>query len=265
MILGLSHVALSCDDIEASTARLAAFGYGQRFDAPELENHAAKAPFLSRYQPRHHIRALSREGAMAIELLDHGSQVGEQAAALIPVFKSATPCPDWQARAPDELPIAAEGLDRLRVALGQPTRAFHDPVLSMTLLWICADGDAPGLHACALPTPDPEATATLLGQLRFRPDASGLWSLLTPLPALQARLIPVTARQAHGWTGTPRLDAPGCACLAFMARGTDHARLPAALQGHTVSFSLPINGKDSRITLARPDYGPMIELVDQTA
>jgi len=50
MILGLSHVAFGCDDIEAATARLAGFGYGQRFNAPDLENHVDKAPFLSRYQ-----------------------------------------------------------------------------------------------------------------------------------------------------------------------------------------------------------------------
>jgi len=264
MIMGLSHVAFGCSDIEAATARLIGFGYAVRFDAPALENHAAKTPFLSRYQPKHHIRALSAEGAMAIELLDHGGLVGEQAAALIPVFRSLAPCPDWQARALDDLPISAEGLKSLCNALGKAPLAFHDPALSMTLMWVAATGDAPGLHACALPTADTGATVALLGQLRFRPDASGLWSLLTPLPALQARLIPVAAKQAAGFSDDPRLDAPGCACLALMARGTDRLPMPDALQRHRVSFSLPVNGKDSRITLAQPERGPIIELVDQT-
>lgn len=263
MILGLSHIAVSCADIDAATARLAAFGYAPRFDAPALENHIAKTPFLTRHQPLHHIRAMAAEGAMAIELLDHGALHGPQTAALIPVFRSDTPCSDWQPRPLDSLPIAPEGIAALRDALGQEPQAFHDPALSMTLLWVPAAGESPGLHACAVPTDAPDTLTPLLGQLRFRPDAAGLWSLLTPLPALQARLLPVAATPAEGWTAEPLLDAPGCACLALMARGTDRAPLPAALQGKTVSFTLPVNGKTSRITLARPETGPIIELVDQ--
>jgi len=263
MILGLSHIAINCPDIEAATARLAGFGYVQRLDIPDLENHAAKSPFLTRHQPQHHIRALAAEGAMAIELLDHGGLSGPQAAALIPVFRSAAPCPDWVAYPLDSLPIASEGLATLRDALGDDPQAFHDPVLCMVLLWCPANCAPPGLHACAAPTDAPEAMATLLGQLRFRTDAAGLWSLLTPLPVLQARLIPVLAKPAEDWAVEPRLDAPGCACIALMARGTDRGPMPAALQGKTVSFSIAINGKYSQIILARPGRGPIIELVDQ--
>lgn len=265
MILGLSHIALACGNIEAATKRLAGFGYSERFDAPALENHIAKAPYLSRHQPSHHIRALAADGAMAIELLDHGDLIGPQTSALIPVFRSDSPCDDWQSRQLDSLPIAPDGLTKLQEVLGQDLQVFHDPVLSMTFLWNAGQGNVPGLFACALPTDAPDAIATLLGQLRFRPDASGLWSLLTPLPALQARLIPVAAQAADGWSPVPHLDAPGCACLALMARGTDRSALPAALRENSVSFTLPVNGKTSQITLARPDTGPIIELVDQPA
>ena len=264
MILGLSHIAFGCDDVEAATERLAWFGYRQRFDAPELENHPAKSPFLSRHQAQHHIRALAAEGAMAIELLDHGGLAGQQSSALIPVFRSQAPCPGWKPRPMDSLPLSAEGRAMLNGALGQAPEAFGDPALSMTVLWVPAPDGLSGLHACVVPTASPQALAAMLVQLRFRPDVSNLWSLLTPLPALQARLIPVPSARAEGWAITPFLDAPGCACMALMARDTARALLPAGLQGESVSFTLPVNGVTSRITLARPDTGPIIELVDQT-
>lgn len=264
MILGLSHVAFSSNDIDAATARLAGFGYVPRFDEPALENHPLKTPFLTRHLPQHHIRALAADGAMAIELLDHVSLAGYQTSALIPIFCSDAPCPDWQRRPLESLPISPDGRTKLRDTLGQDPQAFHDPALSMTLLWIAAADEASGLHACAVPTESAESVTNLLTQLRFRPDASGVWTLLTPLPTLQARLIPVEYQQAAGWTASPLLDAPGCSCLALMARGTERSPMPAALQGKAVSFTLSVNGKNSRITLARPKNGPIIELVDQS-
>ena len=263
MILGLSHIGFSCSDIEAATARLEEFGYKQRFDAPSLENHRAKTSFLSRHQPQHHIRALVAERAMAIELMDHGGLAGQQASTLVPVFRSDGPCTDWQPQKLESLPISTSGLAKLRDALGHDPLAFLDPVLSMTLLWAPANGQAPGLYACAAPTDRPDALATLLGQLRFRPNAVGLWSLLTPLPALQAHLIPVCAKPAEGWTTEPLLDAPGSCCIALMARGTDPASLPAAFRGKSLSFNLIVNGKRSHIVIARPDHGLIIELVEQ--
>lgn len=264
MILGLSHIAFSCDDIDAASLRLAEFGYAQRFDESALENNTGKTAFLSYFRPQHHIRALAAEGAMAIELLDHGGLAGPQCSALIPVFRSEAPCSNWQKRPLASLPMSADGITTLRDTLGQELQAFYDPTLSMTLLWILAQGEAPGLHACAVPADAPEALISLLSQLRFRPAASGLWSMLTPLSALQARLIPVPWKPAKGWATKPRFDAPGCACIALMARGTERVPLPAALQGKSVSFTLTVNGISSRITLARPATGPIIELVDQS-
>ncbi len=105
--------------------------------------------------------------------------------------------------------------------------------------------------------------ADLLKHLRFRQGGdTGLWSLLTPVASLQAHLMPVAARARSGWTSAPLLDAPGCACMAFMARRTETTDLPVALQGDSVSFTLAINENPSRITMARPANGPIIEMVD---
>jgi hypothetical protein len=265
MILGLSHIAMACDDIEAATLQLAGFGYSERFDAIELENHISKAPYLSRHQSSHHVRALAKDGAMAIELLNHGDLIGPQTSALVPIFRSDAPFSNWQLRRLDSLPFTPTGLIRLQECLGQDLKAFHDPALSITFLWIATQGNTPGLFACAVPTNAPEYIATLIGHLRFHPDTSGLWSLLTPLPSLQAQLIPVASQDADGWSPEPYLDAPGCACLALMVRRTDQSVLPTDLRENAISFTLKVNGKTSEITMVRPDIGPIIELVDQIA
>lgn len=264
MIMGLSHIAMATDTVEAATARLSALGYAPRFDLPGLENHAAKARYLTHHQPTHHIRALAAEGAMAIELLDHGALAGPQTAALLPVFRSPAPLPGWRPVAWQDLPIAPDRDDRLAAALGAGLAAFHDPVLGMTLLWVPGTNQQPtGLIACVLPCDDQTAMAGLLKHLRFRRGGDpGLWSLLTPVASLQAHLLPVAARAHSGWTSEPLLDAPGCACLAFMARRTQTTALPLALQGDSVSFTLAINETPSRITMARPANGPIIEMVD---
>ncbi|SIS53734.1 hypothetical protein [Phaeovulum vinaykumarii] len=270
MILGLSHIALGTDDIAGASARLERLGYGLRFDEPALENHPDKADFLDHYQPRHHIRALAAEGAMAIELLDHGALGTEQSAALIPVLRGPAPLADWTPVAAAELPLAPEAWPALERALDARPRAFHDPVLKLTFLWLDST-QAPGLHACVLPHDADAAPADLLAALRFRADpARGLWSLLTPLPALQARLIPLPRRPAPGWAVVPRLDQRGCACLALMARGTGAALPPAALppalatalRGSSRSFSLTVAHKPCRITMALPGQGPFVELVE---
>ena len=262
-ILGLSHIAFGCRDIASATERLAGFGYSQRFDEPTLDNNPAKRRFLNCYHPRHHIRALATEGAMAIELLDHGSLSGPQNASLIPVFRSDTPCKDWQHRALPDLPIATSGILSLKEAFGDHITAFFDPALSMTLLWAPSSGGPTGLCACICPTDDQPATEQLLRELRFRRSQSGVWSLLTPLPALSARLITTPFQATDGWTKKPLLDAPGCACLALMARESEPSRLPIALKATHTRFKLTVNNRTCGITLSRPEQGPIIELIEQ--
>jgi hypothetical protein len=263
MILGLSHIAFGCNDVALATTRLADFGYSQRFDEPHLDNNPAKRRFLNCYNSQHHIRSLAADGAMAIELLDHGTLTGPQNSSLIPVFRSDSPCSDWQNREPRDLPISNFGFSGLQQALGGRLTPYFDPVLSMTLLWAPASGEPAGLRTCICPTVDQPATEQLLRELRFRPGQSGVWSLLTPLPALSARLITAPFQASAGWTKEPLLDAPGCACLALMARESEPSRLPVALKAEHTCFTLTVNNRRCGITLTRPEQGPIIELIEQ--
>ena len=262
MILGLSHIAIGTQDVERSSIRLAEYGYQMRFDEPSLENHAAKAALLARHQPLHHIRSLAAPGVMAIELLDHGPMSSRQAAALIPIFRCAAPLAGWQEHGEQALPLREEAWPLLEKALGQRPRVVFDPKLQLTLLWI-ASGEPAGLWACAMPHEDQAAVEALLTALRFRASpTTGLWSLLTPIPALQARIVLAPYREHPEWQAHALLDAPGCPCIALMARGGNTSR-PDAVRGETVTFDLTVNAKPCKITMLRPEHGPIAELVEQ--
>lgn len=263
MILGLSHVALNCTNIDAATRRLAEMGYSVRFDEPCLPNHEAKSPFLFRYQSTHHVRALSAHGAMAIELLNHGEQVGAQCAGIIGIFRSPRPCGNWESYPLSDLPISDVGLAAIEDAISCNLLAFWDPDLSSTLLWIPTANAPVGLFACALPTFRPESLKSLLSELRFRPDTTGVWSLLTPLPSLQARVIPVPARSQLTWSTNQQLDSPGCTCIALMSRNSKPDSLPTGLRAATLHFGLRVNGSDYRVSLASHEYGRFFEFVEQ--
>ncbi|MBP2447307.1 hypothetical protein [Rhizobium leguminosarum] len=267
LILGLSHIALNTPDIERSTARLAMLGYTTRFDEPDLENHPAKFALLERYQPRHHIRSLGAPGGMAIELLDHGYTGGMQSADLIPVFQSPEPLQGWQTLTPDCLPLTQEAWRRLGVTLNAPLEVFHDPELMLTFVWFSAR-EASGLFACLMPSLNVDVSKELLSSLRFRPDAAcGLWSLLSPIPALQARLLPIEYCDHPNWLLRSPLDAAGSPCVALVARGSGHPHLPmlSTPRGDSESFALMVNDRSLKITLVRSDHGPVIELVEPIA
>lgn len=263
MISGLSHVAFSCNNIELASIRLEMFGYKTRFDEPFLKNDTSKFPFLSQFNPEHHVRAMSADGGMTIELLNHGGLYGPQSAAVIPVFRSLVPCEEWEPISIERLPVTKQGIEDMYKILGNELNAFFDPALSMIVLWIRANSDMPGLYACILPTGSLDRLKLLLKELRFRSDTAGMWSLLTPLPSLQARLIPVPLEPSAEWSSKVLLDTPGCSCLAMMTRCTNKLQLPHDLQDENIAFNLSVNKKHTSIIMARLEYGPIIELVNQ--
>lgn len=265
MIVGLSHIALSSDNVEQASETLAMLGYRKRFDEPELTNHSEKRRFLRHYAPKHHIRALAAPGAMAIELLDHGQLGTHQAADLIPIFSSDTPIEHWQAITLDQFPISQDGRGKLAASFPSPVLGFHDPTLNMKLLWSKQCGGGTGIVGLAWASKSIAATEEQLRLMRFRQQAGNAsWSLLTPIPSLMANILPVEAVDCVGWEFGAHLDARGCACLAFMSRSTDTPRyLKAAAADELTTFGLTVNRAPIQVTMARVLNGPILELVEK--
>jgi len=264
MIIGLSHIALSSDNIQQASETLAMLGYRQRFDEPALTNHSEKYRFLRHYTPKHHIRALAASGAMAVELLDHGQLGTDQAADLIPIFSSDTPLEHWESIPLDQFPVSQDGRGRLKASFPLPVLGFHDPTLNMKLLWSQQCGGGTGIVGLAWASKSIAATEEQLRSMRFRQQAGNAsWSLLTPIPSLMANILPVEAADCTGWEFGADLDARGCACLAFMSRSTDTpGYLKAAAADELTTFGLTVNRAQIHVTMARVLNGPILELVE---
>ncbi|NIA69550.1 hypothetical protein HBA54_13190 [Pelagibius litoralis] len=249
-----------------ASSRLSLFGYATRFDEQALPNHPSKKAFLEHYQPLHHIRALAAPGAAAVELIDHGALSGSQASGLIPVFTSDAPLKDWTPVPANELPFAQSGLAVLDKAHEGSVRCFFDPVLDMRLLWTKQRTGLPsGIISAVLPVPNVQEMAAILTSLRFvQSPESGIWSCLTPMPSLKVDLVLVEACTAEGWQDTATLDAPGCPCLALMARDTACYGMQESTFSscERVSFSLMVNNTSCLITLLRLSNGLVLELVE---
>lgn len=78
MILGVDHVAFSCENIESCCSELEKKGFRTEFMQQNLPNHPAKKNFLKNYCPRHAIGYCRGSSGPAIELISHGSLSQEE-------------------------------------------------------------------------------------------------------------------------------------------------------------------------------------------
>ncbi len=83
MIIGVDHIALNVSDCEMQEMRahLIDDGFNCVFWEPDIPNHPDKKILLSYYQPTHSIGLFSsNDGAVAIEITNHGGGVKEKTA-----------------------------------------------------------------------------------------------------------------------------------------------------------------------------------------
>ncbi len=72
MILGVDHVALSCDDLRRAAQNLEREGFRLKFVEERLPNAEAKKPFLREYRPDHGLAYCQGRAGVAVELTRHG-------------------------------------------------------------------------------------------------------------------------------------------------------------------------------------------------
>lgn len=262
MILGHSHISINCTDIEAGSEQLAKFGYSPKETIVDLENHIRKAKLLKHYEIRHNIQLLTAKGAMSIELINHGIVTGTQTSMLIPIFKGISVLPEWKQFDLKNLPICKAEIKRICTMINDELRLFYDPILQIKFLWAPAYKDPVGLFACLVPTNQINNTNEILKQLRFSQDLNGIWSLLTPITSLEARLITAIERSSSIWSKEDKLDNRGSTCMALMSRTSDINSLPKALQKSATSFIIRINKVERAITLAKITDGPFLEIIE---
>jgi len=260
VILGLSHIGINCINIQVAAMLLSGFGYKTRFDIKSLQNHSAKSGLMQNYLKFHDIKNMEAKDAMSIELLDHGSSPGPQSSAVIPIFSAKEIHGEWEKLPLEMLPLTSESINILEKKFKGKITAFYIPALNMTCLLTEIMGQKNGLYSCVLPTVSPYDTEELLQKLRFRKNLLGFWSIPTPIKSLIANFTVLQSEEKEGWSAAKFLDSPGAAVIALMARDTKNLKYQNL--GQCTSFSLVVNEKKCWITLIKPKFGPIIELVE---
>lgn len=266
MILGVDHVALSCADVAAAAAGLAASGYTVRFAQEDVPNRESKAHLLTRYQPLHAIAYCQGTAGVAIELTQHG------------------PLPEGP---PSPYAVLLHG-PLAPSEFGEDARDWRSQVWRETLgcaepqsgRWLtanapyCYDGAArlePGVRAILLPVSDLERSVqfwkTAMGcrvRSRSAPDADRSWILLsfrTPVPAWCLEVVLVQQPPPEPYA----LDARGFPCVAALTTSLE-ADLAAALQAgaseSTGTFEVFVNGKTLTVAVFRGPDGELLELIE---
>ena len=78
MIIGVSHITLSCENIEADSKWLVNSKGKVKFMHSDLDNHPAKRAFLQEYEPKQGMAFCQMPKGPAIELTQHSCCVNIQ-------------------------------------------------------------------------------------------------------------------------------------------------------------------------------------------
>lgn len=73
MILGVDHIALSCENVVHGAKLLGEVGYRAKFIQEGLSNHPAKQSLLTVYDPLHSVAYCQAEQGVSLELTQHSS------------------------------------------------------------------------------------------------------------------------------------------------------------------------------------------------
>lgn len=269
MILGVDHVALSCEDVHAASRKLGSAGYRVIFAQQDVPNSPAKRPFLQTYHPLHSLAYCEAEIGTPVELTQHSGPL-EDAHSPYQVLLAAAP--------PEAVPLAGAELPWApvwREALGcrQP-QAVLWPTLQAQF-WHDGASSGSGLasvRAVLLPVAD-VARAEDFWRTGLGCDlvAAGTvqtgrrWARVAfraPISKWSLDVILVEGRRS---IYAPLLDAAGFSCLALLSTSLDRdsGRVwQAGAHQSTGAFHVRINGNLLRVAVFRGPDDELIELIE---
>lgn len=270
MILGVDHLAVSCDDIASAAAGLNGAGYDTAFIEPDLTNADEKRAFLHQFESRHGIALCRHRLGISIEWTCHGT--------LYPACSAYEVLLDH--------PLASSGTEEVRDAedLDFP-QIWHDAGLThrapwhATVPWLgrcgmmepTGEGATMGIRALAIRASDIEQSrrfwmegigASMVG-FGKRPLGRS-WirlNLRSPVPSWSLDLLLV---ESDRLTEKPMLDDRGANCLALLSTDldTDLDRLSTiGPGGRSSAFELTVANKPLKIALVRGPAGEIVELI----
>lgn len=271
MILGIDHIALSCENIIHGVNLLGKMGYRAKFIQEYVPNNPAKTHFLMSYDPLHSLAYCQIENGISIELTQHSSPLRNMNSPYQVLLNSPSanllPFDDWNlSNSWDVVWCAALGCDKPVAALW---RLFHAqfwynsmynesssgfirgilvPVDSLTVaekFWCRGLG-------CRVVNRGMTADGRRWGCIAFR----------APIPAWSVDII---LAESDVIPALSFMDDAGFPCLAIITNRIDEDRDRAMEMGGqdaSEKFALEIGGKMLEIIVMRGPYNELVELIE---
>jgi hypothetical protein len=267
MILGVEHIALSCDNLLQSIDAVKTLGYTDKFVQKDLPNDLAKTDLLRTYEPFHSIAYCQKPDSISIELTQHSEPL-KQSPSFYQVHFAIKPehCSNGIQSA------LLPALWQSSLDLQSPQSGIWSPFKSV--VW----------YENALTQPASNAITSIALQVRNLKKSYHFWtealacrpinqgntngqewsvlSIVSPVPSWSLKVVLVESQSP---SKKPFLDDSGFPCLALI---TNNLKQDAAkaLQagGHSSAneFISSVNGKILQIQLVRGPDQELIELIE---
>jgi hypothetical protein len=265
MILGIDHIALSCDDIHRGADELRNFGYTVSFVESSLPNNRVKEAILKDYEPTHALAYCQLPNAVAIELTQHSAKF-QNAGSYYQVMFASKPAHTSNGVKPSFAPQCWQ------VAQGFEESKFGVWDCFKSTIWHqCEEAGGGRIKSVAVPTTDIEVSlkfwtaglgCKLVEQGSFE---NARWASLRFVSPIQAWCLNLLLIQTAGADAPPYLDDPGFPCLALLTNSLSKD-MERALEAGGVScgshFETMVNDKCLQIALLRGPCGEPVELIE---
>jgi len=263
MILGFSHIVLSCTDITAACSRFKKAGFEIQFVEENIPNPPEKLGFLHTLSDRQSLAFAKGQTGPGVELIHHPGSSLEHVGAYGACIASADQ--NWPLLAEDtghELRYTLNSDESWRPAHIETARfnAWTLPKSTTSgvacVLVNCLDLDA-SYHfwtkgVGAKPTP---SNAPSSPHLRFT----------SPVPAWSIDLLLIA--DAHLGSDAHAIDDAGFNCVSLVSNNIKADRdrlLSLGATAATDPFTLQVNGKTLQLSLLRGPSGEPLELLSLT-
>jgi len=269
MILGVDHLALSCENLDVDGPAIVRAGFEEKFRQYLVPNSPGKRPFLVEYRPEHSVGYYQTTNSVAIELTQHGTPLKEGESG----YQVLLSKPPEGYRSGERKSERWKSVWKRAYSCASPQMAVW-PNLQAQFWYDSSDGNDTNtkVKAVLVPVPNLEEAETFwnkgLGCHSYSKSLTGekpRWSLMGFVSPAGSWSLDVILAESSESRSMPRLDQAGFPCLALLTTSIkrDARRIwNAGAEESTGEFQVEVNGKPLRVAVFRGPDGNLIELIE---
>jgi len=270
MILGVDHIALSCEDIIHGAKLLEQIGYRVRFIEESLPNNSAKQPFLTVYDPLHSIAYCQSDRGVSLELTKHSVRLHDSASPYQVLFSN---CPVGAVPFGADCMPASENIWRTTMGAQKPVAGIWSPFRAQ--FWYDAHyctSSSTFVRALHVPVSNLSLSEKFwlrgLGCRLVNRSAAGDaygWVRLVFRSPLQRWCLDVVLAESNEPKTIPYLDTQGFPCLALISTRLTEDKEAAQEMGACEvgeEFNLEVAENLLKIVILRGPDNELFELIE---